>query len=536
MSLAFDENGRPVLILREQEKKARLRGIEAHKAHILAAKTVASTLRSSLGPKGLDKIIVDGDGGVTVTNDGATILQEMQVENEIAKLLVQLSKAQDDEIGDGTTGVVVLAGALLQQAELLLDRGLHPIRIADGFETACDIAVEHLKTQADTFEFTAEDPEQLVKTCMTSLGSKIVNRDLRHLAEVCVDAVLSVADLERRDVDFELIKVVGKEGGAMEDTQLIKGVIIDKQFSHPQMDKELKDVKIAILTCPFEPPKPKTKHKLNVKSKEEFEKLYKQEQAYFTEMVAQVKASGATLACSQWGFDDEANHLLLQNDLPAIRWIGGVEMELIAIATNGNIVPRFSDLTPEKLGTAGTVRELSFGTTKDKMIVFEDCPNQKAVTIFVRGGNQMIVKETERSIHDALCVARNLVRESTIIYGGGAAEITCSLAVSDAADKHSNVEQYAIRAFANALDDIPMALAANSGLDPVGTLAAVKAAQVETGNSFLGVDCALKGTNDMKAQGVFDPLSSKVQQFRLATQMVKMILKLDDVIVSGAYQ
>ena len=536
MALAFDDNGRPVLILREQEKKARLRGIDAHKAHILAARTVASTMRSSLGPKGLDKIIVDGDGGVTVTNDGATILQEMHVENEIGKLLVSLSKAQDDEIGDGTTGVVVLAGALLAQAEGLLDRGLHPIRIADGFERACEIAVAHLESQADTFAFSDEDKEPLVQTCMTSLGSKIVNRDLRHLAEICVDAVLSVADLERRDVDFELIKVVGKTGGSMAETQLIKGVVIDKQFSHPQMAKELTDAKIAILTCPFEPPKPKTKHKLNVRSADEFEKLYKQEQQYFTDMVAQVKASGATLACSQWGFDDEANHLLFQNDLPAIRWIGGVEMELIAIATNGRIVARFDDLDESKLGTAGTVRELTFGTTKDRMIVFENCPNQKAVTIFVRGSNEMIVKETERSIHDALCVARNLVRESTIVYGGGAAEITCSLAVEKAADTFGDIEQYAVRAFAAALDDIPMALAANSGLDPITSLAAVKAAQEAESNSNLGIDCALKGTNDMKEQGVFDPLSGKIQQFRLATALAKMILKIDDVIIDAAYQ
>lgn len=331
MSIAFDENGRPIIILREQEKKARLRGLEAHKAHILAARTVAQTLRSSLGPKGMDKILVDGDGEVTVTNDGATILQKMNVENDIAKLLVQLSQSQDDEMGDGTTGVVVLAGALLAQAEVLLDRGIHPIRIADGFQMACQIAVAHLRTIADHFEFDEANLEPMIKTCMTSLGSKIVNRDLRRLATIAVRAVVAVADLERRDVDFELIKVVGKEGGRMEDTQLIEGVLLDKDFSHPQMPKELHDCKIAILTCPFEPPKPKTKHSLNVKSREEYEKLYQTEQRYFVDMVNKVKEAGANLVICQWGFDDEANHLLLQNELPAVRWVGGVEMEVCHI-------------------------------------------------------------------------------------------------------------------------------------------------------------------------------------------------------------
>lgn len=462
-SLAFDEYGRPFIIIKDQDKQNRLTGNDAIKSHILAGKTIATTLRTSLGPKGLDKMMVSSDGDVTVTNDGATILKLMDVDHEIAKLMVQLSQSQDDEIGDGTTGVVVLAGALLEQAEQLLDKGIHPIRIADGFELAAQCAVTHLDGIADSFPVDPNNLEPLIQTAMTTLGSKIVNKCHRQMAEIAVQAVMAVADLEKKDVNFELIKVQGKVGGRLEDTMLVKGVVVDKDFSHPQMPKVLKDVKLAILTCPFEPPKPKTKHKLDVTSVEDYKALRQYEAEKFTEMVDQVKGAGATLAICQWGFDDEANHLLLQKELPAVRWVGGPEIELIAIATGGRIVPRFEELTTDKLGYAGLVREMSFGTTKDRMLVIEECKNSRAVTIFIRGGNKMIIEEAKRSLHDALCVVRNLVQDNRVVYGGGAAEIACAIATSKEADKISSLEQYAFRAFSEALESIPMALAENSG-------------------------------------------------------------------------
>ncbi|GAB5591816.1 T-complex protein 1 subunit epsilon [Umbelopsis nana] len=531
---ATDEYGRPFIIVRESQRKSRLSGIDAIRSHILAAKTVSNIIKTSLGPRGLDKILISPDGDITVTNDGATILDQMAVEHQIAKLLVQLSKSQDDEIGDGTTGVVVLAGALLEQCEELLDRGIHPIRIADGFERACAVAVEHLDSISETIEFSKENVENLYKTARTSLGSKIVSKCHDQFSNIAVQAVLSVADLERKDVDFELIKLDGKVGGSLIDTALVQGVVIDKDMSHPQMPREIQDAKIAILTCPFEPPKPKTKHKLDITSVEEYKKLQEYERNKFQEMIKQVKDTGATLVICQWGFDDEANHLLMQNKLPAVRWVGGPEIELIAIATNGRIVPRFEDLTPGKLGKAGLVRELTFGTTKDRMLVIEQCANTRAVTVFVRGGNKMIIDEAKRSLHDAICAVRNLIRDNRVVYGGGAAEISCSLAVSKAADEISTIEQYAMRAFADALDATPLALAENSGLSPIETLAEVKAEQATTGNSRLGIDCLYRGSNDMKEQYVYDPLISKRQQFLLATQLVKMILKIDDCIISGA--
>lgn len=460
-SIAFDEFGRPFIILRDQEKQKRLTGNDAIKSHIMAGRQIASTIRTSLGPKGLDKMLVSGDGEVTVTNDGATILKMMEVEHEIGKLMVQLSQSQDDEIGDGTTGVVVLAGALLEQAESLLDRGIHPIRIADGFELAAQCAVKHLDSIAEPFPVTKDNTEPLVKVAMTTLGSKIINKCHKQMAEIAVNAVLSVADLDKKDVNFELIKIEGKVGGRMEDTALVKGVVIDKSMSHPQMPKTLKDVKLAILTCPFEPPKPKTTHKLDVTSAEDYKALRQYEQEKFTQMVEQVKAAGATLAICQWGFDDEANHLLLQKNLPAVRWVGGPEIELIAIATGGRIVPRFEELSADKLGTAGLVREISFGTSKEKMLVIEECKNTKAVTILIRGGNQMVIAEAKRSLHDALCVVRSLIKDSRIVYGGGAAEISCAVAVAREADQLSTLEQYAFRSFSVALESVPLALAEN---------------------------------------------------------------------------
>ncbi|XP_073534460.1 T-complex protein 1 subunit epsilon [Phyllobates terribilis] len=528
-TLAFDEYGRPFIIIKDQDRKSRVSGLDALKSHIMAAKAVANTLRTSLGPNGLDKMMVDQDGHVTITNDGATILGMMDVDHQIAKLMVELSKSQDEEIGDGTTGVVVLAGALLEQAEQLLDRGIHPIRIADGYEQAARIAIENLDKISDSFPVDPKNVEPLVQTAMTTLGSKVINRCHKQMAEIAVTAILTVADMERKDVDFELIKVEGKVGGKLEDTQLIKGVIVDKDFSHPQMPKEVNDAKIAILTCPFEPPKPKTKHKLDVTSIEDYKSLQKYEKEKFLEMVKQIKDTGANIAICQWGFDDEANHLLLQNELPAVRWVGGPEIELIAIATGGRIVPRFCELTPEKLGFAGIVREISFGTTKDRMLVIEQCKNSRAVTIFIRGGNKMIIEEAKRSLHDALCVIRNLVRDSRIVYGGGAAEISCALAVSQAADKCPSLEQYAMQAFADALEAIPMSLAENSGMNPIQTMTEVRAKQLKENNPALGIDCLHKGTNDMKRQHVIETLIGKKQQLSLATQVVKMILKIDDI-------
>lgn len=530
MSLAFDEFGKPYLVVREQHMKKRTKGIDALKANIIAAKTVASSLKTSLGPKGMDKMIVSPDGDVLVTNDGATIVEKMEIVHPTAALLVELSQSQDNEIGDGTTGVVVLAGALLDQALLLLDKGLHPLKIASGFDKACDIASQRLEEISRPVDIFENEHENLVRTAMTALGSKIVSKCKRKLAEISVKAVISVADMERRDVNFELIKVVTKTGGAIEDTIFVNGVIIDKDFSHPQMVKEVKDAKICILTCPFEPPKPKNKYTLTVQNAADYKALSKQESEYFLQMVKMVKDSGANVVMCQWGFDDEANHLLLQNDLPAVRWVSGTDIELLAIATGARIIPRFQQISADKLGKAGIVREIEFGTLNSKMLCVEELAGSKAVTILVRGSSKMVVDEAKRSIHDSLCVVRNLVKDNKIIVGGGAAELNCSIMLRKTADDCPGVEQYAIRGFADALEQIPLALADNSGLNPLHILAEARAKQISEDSHLFGVDCLGSRISNMEDINVFETLLSKKQQFQLATQVVKMILKIDDVI------
>jgi T-complex protein 1 subunit epsilon len=310
--------------------------------------------------------------------------------------MVDLSKSQDNETGDGTTGVVVLAGCLLQQAEMLIDKGLNPHSIMEGYDKAVEKCVKHLEFIQTKIEPTENNNEHLIKAAITALGSKIVSKCQKKLAEIAVQAIMSVFDSERKDVNFELIKVVGKVGGSIEDTMIVNGIVLDKEMSHPQMDKEISDAKICILTCPFEPPKPKTKYEVDIKSAESYKRLYEHEQNYFKDMVKQVKDSGANLVICQWGFDDEANHLLMQNNIPAIRWVGGSEIELIALATGGRIIPRFSEIKEEKLGRARVVKEISSGTENEKMIVIEDCQVNKAVTIVVRGGSTIIVDEAKR--------------------------------------------------------------------------------------------------------------------------------------------
>lgn len=527
MSLAFDEFGRPYIILREQDKKSRIKGIEAIKINLESAKAIGQVLKTSLGPKGMDKMIVSPDGEVLITNDGATIVEKMEIMHPIAHLMVELSQSQDNEIGDGTTGVVVLAAMLMEQAITLLEKGIHPLKIASGFEKAADLVTDHLDSIAEERKLSREE---YVKVATTSLGSKVVSQHKQKLAQIAVDAIFCVADLERKDVNFDLIKIVGKPGGSLVDTELIKGVLIDKELSHPQMDKKISNAKIAIVTCPFEPPKPKTKYNLNITSAEDYKNLAAREQAYFVDMVNRVKESGADLVLCQWGFDDEANHLLLQNGLRAVRWVNGQDIELLALATGARIIPRFEELHPQKLGFAGIVEELSFGTTSNNMLVVKDLSQMKAVSILVRGGSKTIIDEAHRSIHDALCVIRNLVREPRVIVGGGAAELSSSIFIKAKADENASVEQYAMRAYGDALEQICVILAENSGLDPIQSLSEARSRQIEEKSHRYGIACLEGRVDDMRKLEVFETLASKKHQIQIATQLVKMILKIDDLI------
>lgn len=531
MTVAFDEYGNPFIILKEQEQKQRLKGIDAHKSNVLAAKSVADILRTSLGPKGMDKIVVSPDGEVVVTNDGATIMEKMNINNECGKLLVELSKSQDAEIGDGTTGVVILAGALLERSVELLEKGIHPLRIANGFEYACSIALKKLEEIAlKKGEIFDAENDLLFNSAMTALGSKVVSSQQEHFAKMAVDAVLAVADLERKDVNFDLINIQGKPGGRLEESCVVNGIVLDKEMSHPQMSKQVNNAKIALLTCPFEPPKPKTKHKIDIKNSTDFDVLFETEQKYFSDMIDKVALSGANVVVCQWGFDDEANHMLSQRGLSSIRWVGGVEIELLAIATGAHIVPRFEDLSENKLGNAALVKEVTSGTEKDKLIFIEGCSKSKAVTVLIRGGNQMVVDEAKRCIYDALCVVRNLVRDNRVVPGGGASEIASSIAVQEVIESVSSVEQFAVEAFADALLSLPHALADNCGLDSISLVGEAKQKQISQKIPNYGIDCDNLRVGDMEEMKVFESLASKQHQLALATQAVKMILKIDDVI------
>ncbi|KAF7684494.1 T-complex protein 1 subunit epsilon [Astathelohania contejeani] len=525
-NLLFDELGRTMAVTSDESSKHRIRGKECIKANIEIVRSIASLLSTSLGPNGMDKVLQSPDDDITVTNDGATILQCMEMtENPVSKLIVDLSKAQDDEIGDGTTSVVVLAGALLTEASKLLERGMHPIRIAAGFEKAFRLAKSHLSSISEDISGT----DILRQAARTSLGSKIVAKALDHFSSLCTEAVLAVADQERGDVDFELIKIESKIGRDISDTKLIHGVVLSKEFSHPQMQRSIEDAHIAVLACPFEPPKLKTKHDLKISNVEEYEKLDGYEKEKFEEMITCVKQSGANLVICQWGFDDEANSMLMEHSLPAIRWVGGAELEQVAVHTGAQIISRFIDLKKEDLGHA-SVHEEPLGTEDDHIIVVENGVG-KTVTILVRGGNNMAIEEAKRSIHDALCAVRNLIKNKRIVYGGGSNEISCSIFLEKQAGMLKGEERECVLGFGKALEEIPLCLAKNSGYSGVGYISEIRRKQIEENNHFIGVDCFENGKTNMKECGVFDTLNGKIHQLAMATQLVTMILKIDDVII-----
>ncbi|KAK7598364.1 hypothetical protein V9T40_006599 [Parthenolecanium corni] len=526
--MTFDEYGRPFIILREQAEKEQISGLEVIKSHILAAKAITSIMKSSLGPKSLDKAMVSPDGDLIITNDGATILGKMDVDHAIAKLLVELSECQDIGVGDGTTGVVVLAGALLEEVEQLIEKGIHPIRIADGFELAAHFCIKHLEFISE--EIAVEKNREFLKyTAMTSLRSKVVSKCNDKFAEMAVDAVLKVSNMENNLVDLERIKLDGKPGGSLEDTMLVNGVIIDQPLCHPHMDKELLKAAIAVVSCGMEMPKPnQMKAYLELASVESYNETKEYEKEVYESMIKKLEEIGANFVVCQAGIDDPATHLLLQSNTGGVRYVSEKEIELISTASGAHVVARFSDLTPEKLGFVGSVREIGLGMD-NRMTVFEDCINSSVVTILIRGGNSLIIEEAKRSLNDALSIVKNLVMENRIVYGGGSCELSCSIAISKEADKISSLEQYAFRAFADALESIPMVLAENCGYSPIHTVTEIKSRQIVENNPYLGIDCMQMGTSDMKKQQVIETFRGKKQQILLAMQVVKQILKIDEV-------
>ena len=516
--------GTPVLILREGSQ--RTAGREAQKSNIMAAKAVATAVRTTLGPKGMDKMLVDTLGDVVITNDGVTILKEMDIEHPAAKMMVEIAKTQDDEVGDGTTTAVVLAGELLKKAEELLDQEIHPTVIAAGYRAAADRAMGVLKDMAIKV---SQDDDLLLKkiaiTAMTGKGSGIA-RD--ELAELSVKAVKAIMD-EDGTVDVDNITVEKKVGGSVTNSELVYGMVIDKERLHPNMPKKVKDAKIALLNSAIEIEKTEVDAKIEITSPDQLQAFLDQEETMLKDMVNKIVSTGANVVFCQKGIDDLAQHFLAKAGVYTIRRIKKSDMEKLARATGGRIVTSIHDLTESELGHAGLVEEKKIAG--DDMTFVVECDNPKSVSIILRGGTEHVVDELDRGMEDALRVVGVALEDGLLMPGGGAPEIELALRLREFAATVGGREQLAIEAFAEALEIIPKTLAENAGFDQIDTLVSLRSSH-EKGVKTAGLDMDTGGPIDMEGKGVVEPMRVKTQAINSATEAAVMILRIDDVIAS----
>ncbi len=528
MSTAGQAGGVPVLVLKEGSSRSR--GKEAQRTNIMAAKIVAESVKSSLGPKGMDKMLVDSFGDVTITSDGRTILDEMDIQHPAAKMMVEVAKTQDNEAGDGTTTAVIISGELLNKAEELIEKNVHPTVIIDGYKKAQEKALEILEKIAITVDLNSQDYAK--KAAMTSMASKLVAEHREYLAEISVKAILAVAekvdDKYRADVDD--VKVEKKTGESVQETKLIQGIVLDKDVSHSGMPKRVEKAKIALLDCPLEIEKTEFDAKINIESPEQMEAFLKQEENMLREMVEKIAKVGANVVLCEKGVDDMVQHFLARKGMLTVRRIKKSDMEKLAKATGGKIVTNLEAITTADLGYANLVEERKVGD--DKMTFIEGCKHPRAVTILIRGGTERIIAEAERSIHDALCVVRDIVEEPKIVAGGGSPELEMSRQLKKYAETLPGREQLAVRGFAEALEAIPTTLTENAGLDPIDILSDLRARH-EKGEIWAGIEVVSGKIQDMSKAGVYEPLAVKKQIIKSATEAASMLLKIDDVIASG---
>ena len=522
-------SGQPVLILKEGSSQSR--GKEAQRNNIAAAKLISEVVKSSIGPRGMDKMLVDSLGDVTITNDGATMLKEIDVQHPAAKMLVEVSKTTDNEVGDGTTSAVVLAGALLEKAEELLDKDVHPTVIVDGYSKASKKAMEALEDIAE--KVSPENKDWLVKVARTSMQTKLVFKEAEELAELVVDGTLAVAEKADRGykVDIDNVKVEKKPGGSLKDTKLIQGIVLDKEVVHSGMPKSVQKAKIALVSAPFEIEKTEFDAKLNINDPSMMKKFLDEETKMLKGMVDKIVEVGATVVVCQKGIDDIAQHYLAKAGVLAVRRAKESDMTKLAKATGARVVNNFEDLSPSDLGYAANVEERK--VEEDKWVFVEGCKNPKAVTILIRGGTQRIVDEGERSLHDALMVTKDVIERPAVVAGGGAAEAEAAAQVLKWADKLSGREQLAAQKFAEALESIPIALALNAGMDPIDAQVEFRAKHATENGKWFGIEAADGKVKDMYQRQVFEPLAVKVQIIRSATEAASMILRIDDVIAAG---
>jgi archaeal chaperonin len=540
-SIQTTAGGIPVLILKEGTRENK--GKEAQKNNITAAKLISEIVKTCLGPRGMDKMLVSTIGDVTITNDGATILKEMDVEHPAAKMMVEVAKSVDNEVGDGTTSSVILAGTLLEKAEDLINKHVHPSVIVDGYNAASEQALKLLQKIAVKVDI--KDKELLMKIARTSMYSKLVSEDSPVLSQIVVEAAKQVAEKskqeeekERKDGDYRLlkvdldnIKVEKKAGGSIHDTQLIKGIVLDKEVVHTGMPKRVENAKIALINSALEIEKTEMSAEIRINEPQQMRMFLEEENNMLKSMVDKIKASGANVIVCQKGIDDIAQHYLAKARVLAVRRAKESDMYKLSKATDAKLVNNLNDLTDKDLGSADLVEERKIET--DKWVFVEGCKNPKAVTILVRGGSQRVVDEAERSIHDALMVTKDVLEKPQIVAGGGASEAYIANELREWSSSIEGRAQLAVRRFADSLDSIPLTLTENAGMDPIDTMAELRAKQSKGSKSTIGIDVRNMVVTDMFKQNVLDPVVVKEQIIKSATEAACMILRVDDVIAAS---
>ena len=518
----------PVIVLKEGTETTR--GRTAHSNNIMAAKAVADAVRSTLGPKGMDKMLVDSMGDIVMTNDGATILKELDIEHPAAKMIVEISKTQDNECGDGTTSAVVIAGELLKKSEALIEQNVHPTVIANGFKLAAQESVKVLRGMGMKVSPTDKKTLRLVAT--TAMTGKSVGNEKDVLASLAVDAVSSIAEEDggKYKADIDNIQVEKKHGGSVADTELIKGIVLDKERVHPRMPKVMKNAKIALVDSALEIKKTEVEAKIQIRDPMQMQKFLDEEESTLKGMVDKIRKSGASVVMCEKGIDDLAQHYMAKEGLYAVRRVKRSDMEKLAKATGGKVVTNLDDLSASELGKASQVEEVKIGDSD--MTFVTGCRNPKAVSVLVRGGTEHVVDEAERALHDALKVVSVSVEDGVAVAGGGASEIELSLRLRDYGQSVGGREQLAIEAFAEALEIIPWTLAENAGMDAINVLIELKNSHTKKTGKVYGVDVMANRVSDMMKAKVIEPLRVKRQAIESATEVASMVLRIDDVIAS----
>ncbi|HIE41075.1 MAG TPA: thermosome subunit [Candidatus Aenigmarchaeota archaeon] len=518
----------PILIL--SEGSLRQTGKDAQKANIAAAVSIAEAVRSTLGPRGMDKMLVDSVGDITITNDGATILNEMEIQHPAAKMMVEVAKTQEQEVGDGTTTAVVLAGYLLKNAETLLDQGIHRTTIIEGYRLAAEKSIELLNKLGE--KVTLEDENKLKKIALTAMTGKGTEGAKEKLAELALKAIKYVAheDDNKIIINPEDVQIEKKQGGSITDTELIKGIVVDKEVVHSAMPKIVKNAKIALINSALEVKSPETDAKISITDPEKMQAFVEQETKILKNMADKIKECGATVVFCQKGIDDTVQYYLAKYGIMAARRIKESDMEKLAKATEARIISNINEISKEDLGEAGLVEEKKIGD--DKMIFVRECKEPKAVSILIRGGTEHIVEEVKRATDDAILGITSTLEFGSYVYGGGTIETELARQLRDYAEGIGGKEQLAINAFAEALEIIPRTLAESTGKDAVELLVSIKSKH-EAGEVTYGIDVFRGAPNDMKKLGVVEPTKIKVQAISSAAEVAEMILRIDDVITAG---